>query len=305
MPQKPRICSGFAVENPGPIVSLYANGYGPVTFPRTSLNLSKVMATNLGDCESANFLDADLETLQCIATYMTNQTYVCPAGLIPTSPVSVCVASFKAALNVVAHATPLDLPDLVKQAEEVIDKTEDNIPYTLALQALIDSGALNFSNLMPRIEETARNIVRYAPPNRYGPLLDIFSVPDTWGKLYLMTVLSTMAEGERKDRALELICEGLIAMIPRALKRTILSRYFGIEYNGGEDYDRYELVNLQDVIDNADDGAGVADSRRVRRVRRVRRARQAEQDRIRPQKLKRGKQARASQIRRIKNGARS
>ncbi|SPJ72973.1 uncharacterized protein FTOL_02702 [Fusarium torulosum] len=299
MPQKPRICSGFAVENPGPTVFLYANGYGPVTFPRTSLNLSKVMATNLSDCEEANFLDADLETLQCIATYMTNQTYVCPAGLTPTSPVSVYVASFKAALNVVAHAAPLDLPDLVKQAEEVIDKTEDNIPYTLALQELIDSGgAMNFSDLMPRIEETARNIVKYAPANRYGPLLDTFGVPDTWGKLYLMTVLSTMAEGERKDRALELICEGLITMMPRALKKTILSRYFGIEYDEQEDYDRYELVDLQDVVDNADDGAGVADSRRVRRARR------AEQEIIRPQKLKRGKQARASQIRRIKNGAR-
>jgi hypothetical protein len=300
MPQKPRVCSGFVVPNPGPIVSLYANGYGPVTFPRANLNLSKVMATNLSDCDEANFLDADLETLQCIATYMTNQTYVCPAGFTPTSPVSVCVASFKAALNVVAHATHLDLPDLVKQAEEVIDKAEENIPYPLALMALIDSGgAMTFSDIMPRIEETARNIVKYAPANRYGPNLDAFGIPDTLGKLYLMTLLATMAEGERQERAFQLICEGLVALIPRDIKRTMLRPLFGVAYNDPEDYERYELIDLEDVVDNADDDAGITDTRRVRR------ARQAEQARFRPQKMRPCKQVRASQIRHIKNGARS
>ncbi|KAM0258877.1 hypothetical protein ACHAPA_011003 [Fusarium lateritium] len=298
MPQAPRICLGLVVENPGPTFSLSAHGDGTMTFPRTSLSLSDFMASLFEGCERACLHEADLETVECIATYMRTQKYVCPAGFTAASSVSVSVAAFKAALNVVAYAGYLQLPDLVTQAEEYAIMAEDNLTYTLALMTMIDSpAAMLFSDLMPRIEETTQNIIKYAPPNRYGPLLKCMGVPSTLGQLYLMSILSSMAEGDRNQEVLDCISESLVEVIPPAMRSILAERYSGEEYNDMW-YESYELADFTDEVYNADDEEdGVSGSRRVRRA-------QAEQERLPPRELPSSKHARAALIRRKKNGGR-
>ncbi|KAM0247838.1 hypothetical protein ACHAP5_003848 [Fusarium lateritium] len=299
MPQVPRICLGEVVENPGPTVSLYAHGDGTITFPRTSLYLSDFMASLLEDRETACFHEADLETVECIATYMRTQKYVCSAGFTAASSVPVSVAAFKAALNVVAYAGYLQLPDLVTQAEEYAIMAEDNLTYTLALMTMIDSpAAMLFSDLMPRIEETTQNIIKYAPPNQYGPLLKCMGVPSTLGQLYLMSILSSMAGGERKEEVLNRISESLEEVIPPAMRSILAELYSGEEHHEMW-YDSYELADFTNEVYNADDEeAGVSGSRHARR------ARPAEQERLRPRELPSSKHARAALIRRKKNGGR-
>lgn len=265
-----------------------------MTFPRVSLSLSSFMEAKLSDCESVDFHGADIETVECIAEYMKHQTYVCPAGLTPTSPVPVCVESFKAALNVSAYAEFLELPDLVRQTSKYIDEAGDALSCTLALKSMIDSGcAMKFSDLMPRINKATQEITNNPPPNRYGPLLDSIGVPQTLGELYLKTVLFTMADGERKLRAFEDIIECIGNIMPPSAQRNVIAQHLGIEDLRGE-YEVYELVDL-DEVHNGGDEAGVTENRRARR---------AEHQRTRRQKVKRGKQARTSQLRSKKNGRR-
>lgn len=296
MPQTPQVFCSEPVDNPGPELFFYADGEGPVTFPRASLSLSSFMEAKLSDCESVNFRDADIETVECIAEYMKHQKYVCPAGVTPTSPVPVCVESFKAALNVSAYAEFLELPDLASQAGKYIDEAGDALSCTLALKSMIDSGCgMKFSDLMPRINKATQEITNNPPPNRYGPLLDSIGVPQTLGELYLKAVLFTMADGERKLRAFEDIIECIGSIVPPSAQRDVMAHYLGIEDLRGE-YEDYELVDLDEVRnDDDDDQAGVSENRRARR---------AEHRRIRRQKVKRGKQARANQRRGKKNGRR-
>ncbi|KAH7241508.1 hypothetical protein BKA59DRAFT_513029 [Fusarium tricinctum] len=294
MPQRQQILRGDPVENPSPTIFFYADGEGPVTFPRASLSLSSFMETKFSDCESADFLDADIETVECIAKYMEHQRYVCPAGLTPLSLVPVCVESFKAALNVAAFADFLELPDLALKAEIYIKKAGDALSCTLALRTMIDSDcAMKFSDLMSRIDKATQEITNNPPPNRYGPLLDAIGVPQTLGELYLKAVLFTMAQGERKQRALEDIIECIGNIMPPSAQRNMIAQHLGIEDLRGE-YEVYELVDL-DEVHNDDDEASVVENRRARRD---------EHRRTRPQKLKRGKQARASQRQGKKNGRR-
>lgn len=286
MPETPQVFCSEPIDNPGPEIFFYADGEGPVTFPRASLSLSSFMEAKLSDCERADFHDADIETVECIAEYMKHQKYVCPAGLTSTSPVSVCVESFKAALNVSAYAEFLELPDLVRQAGAYIAEAGDALSCTLALKSMIDSGcAMKFSDLMPRINKATQEITNNPPPNRYGPLLDSIGVPQTLGELYLKAVLFTMANGERKLRAFEEIIECIANIMPPSAHRDVIAYHLGIdELRGG--YEVYELVDLDEVRnDDDDDQAGVSENRRARR---------AEHQRTRRQKVKRGKQARAS-----------
>ncbi|KAH6950015.1 hypothetical protein HG530_001166 [Fusarium avenaceum] len=294
MPQMPQVFCSEPVENPGPELFFYADREGPVAFPRASLSLSSFMEDTLSDFESVNFRDADIETVECIAEYMKHQTYVCPAGLTPTSPIPVCVESFKTALNVSAYAEFLELPDLVRQARKYIDVAGGALPCTLALKSMIDSGcAMKFFDLMPRINKMTHEITHNPPPNRYGPLLDSIGVPQTLGELYLKAVLFTMADGERKLRAFEDIIECIGSIMPPSAQRDVMAHYLGIEELRGE-YEDYELVDLDEVRnDDDDDQAGVSENRRARR---------AEHQRTRPQKMKRGKQARASKRRGKKSG---
>ncbi|KAF4988536.1 hypothetical protein FGRMN_9719 [Fusarium graminum] len=252
-PQQLRVGRSFPFEDkPSTTVTLII-GTGDIDFTiiRMFLNESEKLMEIYSTTDGAMLPDVDIESGSILAEYLMRGDYENPyLSLDPTTDLDDIKAAFKTAHNVLVLSQVLEISDLEKMAQELLDQGSKSLSDIDITTSLIDSiFAFEHQDIMPRVEPYVQKILEEDEPSWYDEQLANYDLPETLGEAFVMAVLSTKASEEASASTRMRVWEGLNALLPLEVKEMICRVYLHREYEQEDEDDLWEEWDNRMFVD--------------------------------------------------------